>query len=596
MLVYAVDVSMPPPFLAAAKAALAASLVARAVDHPASDVAVLAYGCRGEGVGGVDGSGFRGPSSTSTTRPPPPPCFPSETDNPCHAQDPTQFRGIVSQPDLFPVGAANLDFASRLTHASGAAADPLDAVAVATIMLDKAVAAEADGSMREGRRLRKAGPAITLLAAPGPGPAPGPDAEQADKLCVDIAARLDALAADLTIVLVAPPLPGGATRDAAASLRPLLAAAAPGRTAVRVVATPGALAGALATPSVSRTPYYSGPLHLTDHVSIPVKVAKAVMAQKAPSWVAVPAAPAAGDGAAVDAGARAARPEPSFRRLDAEGEQHGPSLSKDAVVRAARYGGDLVPLDADTAALTSLKAERGLRLLGFADPPDPRWLAADGALLIAPADGGRAALSALVRAAAAKNKVAILRWVGRTNGTPKLLAAFPEPGRVVDEADGSDGGRDALADPDVFFGVALPYADDARHPAFPTLPVGPDNERAPTEKQQAAADALVRGWRVDAGPPVAGRPFPPAGAGVLPNPVRARALAVAGDRVLGLTRGVPAAGETAVGAALEPPATADAAAALASFDRAFDETWPEDADADRLSLTPVGKKRKATGA
>ena len=55
MLVYAVDVSMPPPFLAAAKAALAASLVARAVDHPASDVAVLAYGCRGEGVGGVDG-------------------------------------------------------------------------------------------------------------------------------------------------------------------------------------------------------------------------------------------------------------------------------------------------------------------------------------------------------------------------------------------------------------------------------------------------------------------------------------------------------------------------------------------------------------
>ena len=43
----------------------------------------------------------------------------------------------------------------------GAAADPLDAVAVATIMLDKAVAAEPDGSMREGRRLRKAGPAIT---------------------------------------------------------------------------------------------------------------------------------------------------------------------------------------------------------------------------------------------------------------------------------------------------------------------------------------------------------------------------------------------------------------------------------------------------
>ena len=63
LFVYAIDATLPPPFLDAARAAVAAALVAKASSHPAHEAAVLFYGADGEveEEGGVCAEGRVGP-------------------------------------------------------------------------------------------------------------------------------------------------------------------------------------------------------------------------------------------------------------------------------------------------------------------------------------------------------------------------------------------------------------------------------------------------------------------------------------------------------------------------------------------------------
>ncbi|RZC73221.1 hypothetical protein C5167_048703 [Papaver somniferum] len=164
-------------------------------------------------------------------------------------------------------------------------------------------------------------------------------------------------------------------------------------------------------------------------------------------------------------------------------------------IKGYRYGPQVVPISSDEWDAVKFKPEKSVKLLGFTDASNimrcvtqRHYYMKDVSIFIAEPGNGKAtlAVSALVRAMAEMNKVAILRCVWRQGQASLVVGALtPNPSNV-----------DNI--PDSFYFNVLPFAEDFREfqfPSFSNLPLS----MQPNEKQQEAADNLV--MMLDLAPP-----------------------------------------------------------------------------------------------
>ncbi|KAI3982627.1 hypothetical protein MKX01_031366 [Papaver californicum] len=159
-------------------------------------------------------------------------------------------------------------------------------------------------------------------------------------------------------------------------------------------------------------------------------------------------------------------------------------------IKGYRYGPQVVPISSDEWDAVKFKPEKSVKLLGFTNASNimRHYYMKDVSIFIAEPGNAKAtlAVSALVRAMAEMNKVAILRCVWRQGQASVVIGALtPNPSNVENIADS-------------FYFNVLPFAEDVREFQFPSFSNLPASVQ-PNEKQQEAADNLV--MMLDLAPP-----------------------------------------------------------------------------------------------
>jgi ATP-dependent DNA helicase 2 subunit 2 len=155
--------------------------------------------------------------------------------------------------------------------------------------------------------------------------------------------------------------------------------------------------------------------------------------------------------------------------------------SHDELVRAYNYGKTLVPFTNYDMQLLNYQCAKCMDVIGFARSkrvPRQHYMS-NLECVTAESDDADAslALAALARALHETDRVAIVRYVKRSNGTPQLGALVPY---IKSEWEG-------------LLYVKLPFAEDLRQ--FQFAPLGADAARAqfrPSQTQLDAAEALIR--------------------------------------------------------------------------------------------------------
>jgi hypothetical protein len=158
----------------------------------------------------------------------------------------------------------------------------------------------------------------------------------------------------------------------------------------------------------------------------------------------------------------------------------GGELGLSDLMKAYRYGKDLVPFDDAAAAALKPQSVRALTVIRSVKrsqiPPSYLLSAADYVAAEPGNRGAALAVNALVHGLLLNNCVFLVRYVKRANSAPEYGALFPDLG--VDDTCG-------------FHFVRLPFDEDVRAYSFAALSSYPEN--VPDRHQLQAAESVIRG-------------------------------------------------------------------------------------------------------
>ncbi|CAI7823764.1 unnamed protein product, partial [Closterium sp. NIES-53] len=191
-----------------------------------------------------------------------------------------------------------------------------------------------------------------------------------------------------------------------------------------------------------------------------------------------------GDGGDGEEGGRGERGEGGGEELE--------TVGLDELVRAYKYGPQVIPVSEYDRMANRFHAEKGIQIIGFTmrDQIPRHYFIKDTAILLPEPSNTKAALalSALAQAMEASKKVAIVRFK-LTNRADSGVAL----GVLTPWCRGKRGfsEEDDEAVPDLLLLNTIPFSEDIREFSFPSLEAAPPNQQ-PTAVQSSAAAALVQ--------------------------------------------------------------------------------------------------------